>query len=483
LSVGTGDHRSFSGRRDAQSPGAAHQPPAHAVDYLERTVLPALMTRLDTAFPEFGWRRDARGWVATDEDFTHRRFGARAERVVARPGYSGFMVHGGEALAWTEYVNGGAFPRGQEFVRSVRELALRAGVDTTPLERPRRRDRRAELRECFFELARRELAASLGAAARTYLERRGLPREAITDSGLGLVPSAETTLRALGERGYRVDEIEASGVVADKRWPRRMCGAWRDEWGRIGTFWARAIDDREPRYLYLRGARRTQLPPYGLSDVLRLPSGERRELLLVEGLLDVHHLRAKGIANVAAIGSARIQPDKLLRLSKHGIETVTLALDNDDSGRDALARAIERTSRFDHAPALRVLDPAELGAAKDPDEYLRTHGVDRLREFVRDAECGITWRTLDRMRQVEPDSPQRERRAALADVGRWLGTLPPSRALEVEDAIRVVAERSGYEPIAVERAFRAKFWAAEPERPEREPALHPTRELEHSIDL
>jgi len=220
-----------------------------------------------------------------------------------------------------------------------------------------------------------------------------------------------------------------------------------------------------------------------LWDVLRLPARERRELLLVEGLVDVHHLRAKGIGNIAAIGSAQIQPNTLARLAKHGIETVTLALDNDESGREALARAIDRTSRLAHAPALRVLHPGELGDAKDPDEHVRTHGADRLRELVRNAECGVTWRTFDRMRHLKADSPQRERRAALEDVGRWLGTLPPRLALEVEDAIWAAAERSGYDPIAVERAFHAKFWGAEPRRREREPALHPTRELDHSIDL
>jgi hypothetical protein len=53
----------------------------------------------------------------------------------------------------------------------------------------------------------------------------------------------------------------------------------------------------------------------------------------------------------------------------------------------------------------------------------------------------------------------------------------------VEDAIRAASERTGYDPKAVERAFHAKFWAAEPDWGEREPALHPPRELDHSIDL
>lgn len=59
------------------------QQPVRAVDFYTEAVLPTLGERLDQAFPEFGWRRDARGWVATDEQHTHARLGVRAERVVA----------------------------------------------------------------------------------------------------------------------------------------------------------------------------------------------------------------------------------------------------------------------------------------------------------------------------------------------------------------------------------------------------------------
>src|SRR5262249_6430636 len=188
------------------------------VDFYEQVVLAALMQRLDQAFPEFGWHRDARGWVASDEEFTHARFGVRAERVVAHEPH-GFLIHGGEPMLWTAYVNDGAVPKSTDFVLAVREIAERAGVDPSSLDRPHPPDRRAELRACFFELARRELAAPQGATARAYLERRGFPLEAISDSELGLVPPAETTMRTLEDRGYRVEEIEASGLVADRRWP------------------------------------------------------------------------------------------------------------------------------------------------------------------------------------------------------------------------------------------------------------------------
>jgi hypothetical protein len=68
----------------------------------------------------------------------------------------------------------GTVLRGSDFVRVVRELAERAGVDASPLDRPPR-DRRADLLHDFFDLCCRELATEGGAAVRAYLE--ALPRK------------------------------------------------------------------------------------------------------------------------------------------------------------------------------------------------------------------------------------------------------------------------------------------------------------------
>jgi hypothetical protein len=60
-----------------------------------------------------GWKRDQFGWVATDEETTHRVLGVRGERVVAHgPAPRGFLVHGGDSMLWTAYLNGGVIPRG-----------------------------------------------------------------------------------------------------------------------------------------------------------------------------------------------------------------------------------------------------------------------------------------------------------------------------------------------------------------------------------
>ncbi len=430
-----------------------------------------LFERLDQVFPEFGWRRDSRGWVATNEQHTHARFGVRAERVVAHGPTppAGLYIHGQGQVLWTEYVNGGTVPHGSDFVRVLREIAERAGVDASSLDRPEPRDRRAELLQAFFEHCRREFAGDRGSRARAYLEQRGFPVDAIPQTGLGLVPAGGNTRQQLERAGYREDEIEASGTLADTRWPGRLCGAWRNGNGRIGTLWARTLEDADntdTRYLYLRGASRTDLPPYGLSDELGSGGGQR-EIVLVEGLIDVHQLRARGIENVAALGGTSMRPQTFERLERCGIETVTLCLDNDDAGRAATARVVEQSVRARQSPYVYVIDPEHLAPAKDPDELVRARGQDGWRELIATRTCGVEWRARELVLAVSPRSGAQERRAALARAGRWLGTLPPRLAVEQEQAVLVIADRCGYSSEAVARSFRARFW--NPPQRERQP--------------
>ena len=358
--------------------------------FYTETVLPALVERLDHAFPEFGWRRDSRGWVATNEEHTHARLGVRAERVVAHgPAPRGFLIHGGDPMLWTAYVCGGGVPRGREFVRAVEEIARRAGVDPSPIERAAPRDRRADLLEDFFSLCRRELLSQRGGTAREYLERRGFPGEAIESSGLGFVPSVGRVREALGPAGYREAEIDEAGIVADSRWPGRLCGAWRNEYGRIGTLWARAlgdVTDADTRYLYLRGATRTNLPPYGVSDLRTNSRDARHELVLVEGFMDLHQLRARGIENVAALGGTSTSPLTFERLHRLGVEVVTLCLDRDDAGRAATARAVEHSARARQSPEVYVIDPERLAPAKDPDALVRELWTGRVAQADRDTD-------------------------------------------------------------------------------------------------
>ena len=161
-----------------------------------------------------------------------RRLGVRAERVVAHgPAPRGFLVHGGEAMLWTAYRTG-ALSREARTSCAQSELAERAGVDPSPLERSQPRDRRADLLRDFFGFCRFELVGEGGAEARAYLESRGFPEEAIADSGLGVVPAPAKTrspragrLPSRGDRqGGRPRRLPLAGQTL-RRLARRL---WQD---------------------------------------------------------------------------------------------------------------------------------------------------------------------------------------------------------------------------------------------------------------
>jgi hypothetical protein len=140
-------------------------------------------------------------------------------------------------------------------------------------------------------------------------------------------------------------------------------------------------------------------------------------------------------------------------------------------GRDGVTRAIEGVVRMDDAPALRVLDPSGLDDSKDPDAFVRKHGTDKFRALVRESDCAVSWCARELIRGITPTSDSRDRRAALGLAGEWLGKLPARYALEQEDAVRHVADQCGYSRMAVERAFRSRFWH-NPSRELRRQASH-----------
>lgn len=125
-------------------------------------------------------------------------------------------------------------------------------------------------------------------------------------------------------------------------------------------------------------------------------------------------------------------------------------------------RSSPRRFRAGRSPAIFVVDPEALAPAKDPDAFVREHGIEAWLDVLSKIECGVTWLACELLGEVTPEADQTIRRDALRRAGAWLGKLAPRLALEQEDAVRTVAERCGYSQPAVERAFRARYWRQAP---------------------
>ncbi len=425
-------------------------------DFLEKEVLPSLFDRLDFAFPEFGWKRDREGWVATNRDHTKTATGARPDRVVCHRPF-GFLVHGGEATSWLSYVAGGASLRGKDYVEAVRKLAELAQVPfpekewtEAEVKRAEERDRRKALLEAFWVLTQEALRGDAGKDARAYLAGRGLKDEAV--EGLGLFTSGEKVRSTLTSKGFTADELEDSGVLHDGRWEGRLIIPWRDRRGSLGTFAARDLTgkaEEAQKYLYMAGTRKADLVAFGLDRALqRRPD----HLVLVEGLLDVVNLQAQGFLNVAAIGGAggEMTAKRWEALAALGAHSVVLALDNDEPGRAGTVAAVENVIKGVNSinsvnVPVYVLDPVFLGEAKDPDAFVHKNGVDAFRALLDKREPAEVFLGRQYLQGVTPESPVHVREEAATKVSAFVETLHGERtALHVEELFRLTVARTGY---------------------------------------
>ena len=307
---------------------------------------------------------------------------------------------------------------GLEFRDALRLLAQRAGVALPERgERPddERRQRLRAATEAAVQFYHRLLMeAPEAAAARRYLEGRGVDAEACRRFLLGYSPAARDALRRhLASLGFRESEmrvagllLEGDGGLRDRFHGRLMFPIW-DERGRAVGFGARALDDSHPKYLNT-----PQTPLFDKGGLLYLLDRARDEVrrsgcaVIVEGYMDAIAAHQNGFTNVvASMGTALTE--RQVQLLKRYAQRLVLALDADAAGAAAAVRGHEVVAaaaagekvpvltwrgmvRYQERAAvdLRV---AVLPEGQDPDQVIRA-SPQHWRELVENAEPVLEFR-------------------------------------------------------------------------------------------
>ncbi len=343
---------------------------------------------------------------------------------------------------------------GLGFVEAVEQLAAEAGLE---IPRPdpedqRRWERRAtlhEVMEAATVVFENRLRSPEGAAARSYLEGRGLDEDTIRQFRLGYAGSGRTQLRsALTAKGIEPALLFEAGLVRrpdDGRDPyevfrERVIFPITDRRGRVIAFGGRTLTDRMPKYLnspdtplFSKGR-----VLYGLSQA-RQSATRDGEIVVVEGYMDVIALARGGMPNaVAPLGTA-LTEDQIVELWRLAPEPV-LCLDGDAAGRRAAGHAATRV--------LPLLKPGHslrfvtLPEGQDPDDLLREAGPEAVRRLLSGSRSlsDFLW---DFEQQARPiDTP--ERYADFVDRLR-------ARVRQIADATVQQAYRDSFERRLAER--------------------------------
>ncbi len=271
------------------------------------------------------------------------------------------------------------------FYEALKELAARYDVKLTLGAVD---DKVASARERLFSL--NTLAAdyfsfillnsTFGKKPLKYLMNRGLNEKIIHTFGIGYAPSSwDSLLKFLKKKKYSESEIVAAGLLikSDRgtfydRFRGRLMFPLKDIRNMIVGFSGRVLEGEGTGAKYINTPetilyhKRETL--YGI-QLAKEAIKKQGNVYVVEGEFDMIGPYMHGVENTVAIKGSALTTDQLMLLRRY-TNKITLALDADEAGIDAMVKGIELAEEMEFELHVAVLD-----FAKDPDEAVRANPV------------------------------------------------------------------------------------------------------------
>ena len=286
------------------------------------------------------------------------------------------------------------------FRDAVEILARRAGMSVpesdADKELSEKRQRILQLNRVAARYFYETLSSPASQAAHRYITGRGISKAMVTRFGLGVAPDSWTLLLdAMSKKGFTRAELIEAGLAKPGKSEGGAYDVFRgrlmfpiiDTRGNVIGFSGRILGDGEPKYLNSPETivfnKRRNL--FALNIAKKTKSGM---LILVEGNIDVIALHQAGFDNaVASLGTA-LTAEQAHLMSRH-VSKVAIAYDTDESGRKAVLKAIPLLEKT--GMSVKVLN---MGASKDPDEYLKNNSADSFRLILEQSDNHIDYRLL-----------------------------------------------------------------------------------------
>jgi len=350
-----------------------------------------------------------------------------------------FFVNDDEGLYYCFgcHARGNALTFLKEYKRlSVREaweeVARIAGVDIAPyLNKDRaQEENRKDYVALYQEAVRfyqRVLWSEAGSEVREYLFKRGLSSETIKAFRLGYSPGDGDLSQHLHEKGFDYAAIVKAGLAGSPNYrdpfSHRLMFPIYDKEGNPIAFGGRwqGKDEKVAKYINTRDTNwfRKGDVLYGFFQA-KQEIDRKREVIVVEGYMDVIALHQAGIANtVAPLGTALTESH--LQLLQRYADTVILLFDGDLAGLRAASRSLDLIRETSLEGKVAVLPEG-----KDPDEFILAEGKERFLEFVKTSSFSAVdfkWMFIQKY-----EMPQASLQKQLEAMFRFLMNMPQSSA-------------------------------------------------------
>lgn len=337
-------------------------------------------------------------------------------------GYCFACRSGGDIFSFYQKIEGCDFPQ------AIRELAEKTGVKLETREKAHapKKDEKDRARECVHAALRLyQSHLKNSPAARDYLLKRQVTPEQIEQFEIGVAPdSFSATYEELLKQGFSRKEILGAGLGIQKelqeeriydRFRNRLMFPIHDAQGNLVGFGGRTLGDDDAKYI--NSSEGILFHKSGVLYGMHFAKESIREkgkALLVEGYFDVLACHRVGALHAVATCGTALTAEHV-KLLKRYCETVTLCLDSDRAGQEAMERAFLLLSKEGlHIEAVILPD-------KDPSDMLASD-ADALGRVLRSPAAPYLETVLERMRGEDLSSPL-ERRQALKRLLRLLAAL------------------------------------------------------------
>lgn len=230
-----------------------------------------------------------------------------------------------------------------------------------------------------------------GNDAREYLHNRGLDDEIAKRYGLGLSLDNESMVGYMRRKGYLLKDLEECGLIANAQRPydafaNRIIVPIMDSMSNVIAFGGRIYHGEKDVAKYKNSTNTTLFDKgrtiYGINFIKRdkkMNGVAYKELILVEGYMDVISLGASGIKNVVACMGTALTDGQARELSRM-TENLYVCYDGDGAGKKATIRNVDILSKF--VQNVRVIS---LDEGKDPDETVREGGAEAFLKKQKEA--------------------------------------------------------------------------------------------------
>ena len=286
------------------------------------------------------------------------------------------------------------------FVEAVAKVASIAGINLS-IKAPHKSRNKDDTYSKFYgmyELANKyyqnNIKTLYGKTAISYLKKRNIDESVIKEFEIGLSLNDNNVTKLLKNKGFNEDDLIDIGICGKKDdfvydvFRNRIMFPIHDSDNKVVGFSGRIYNgESESKYVNSKESvifKKGKIL-YNYSRALN-EAREKKQIIIVEGFMDVIRLYTIGIKNVVAtMGTAitKEHADLIRRLSKN----VILCFDGDSAGQKATISALQMLENIGLEPKI-----VRLEDDLDPDDYIVKKGKEKFQNHLINAMSSLQFK-------------------------------------------------------------------------------------------